>query len=223
MFIQPDWFDPTQPGVGTNRYAYSFNDPINKMDPGGNDAIEVAFPEYEIQVGDKEVEGLGHAGVVIINNETGETKYYEYGRYDEENLGWVRNRGIPNVVIGENGLPTEDSLISVLESISRQAGQEGAVVGRYHRGADDFEAMINYAEGRMADNRNPDREPYHTLYNNCLSFAQETARMGKGPIARTLSGLAPNLVPDVPTQVASDSDVLYSPATELFFSLIRFD
>lgn len=36
MFIQPDWFDPTQPGVGTNRYAYSHNDPINKIDPNGN-------------------------------------------------------------------------------------------------------------------------------------------------------------------------------------------
>lgn len=36
MFIQPDWFDPTQPGVGTNRYAYSFNDPVNNLDPNGN-------------------------------------------------------------------------------------------------------------------------------------------------------------------------------------------
>ena len=36
MFIQPDWFDPTQPGVGTNRYAYSHNDSINKIDPNGN-------------------------------------------------------------------------------------------------------------------------------------------------------------------------------------------
>lgn len=36
MFIQPDWLDPTQPGVGTNRYAYSHNDPINKIDPNGN-------------------------------------------------------------------------------------------------------------------------------------------------------------------------------------------
>lgn len=36
MFIQPDWYDPTHPGVGTNRYAYSFNDPINKSDPNGN-------------------------------------------------------------------------------------------------------------------------------------------------------------------------------------------
>ena len=36
MFIQPDWFDPTNPGVGTNRYAYSHNDPVNITDPNGN-------------------------------------------------------------------------------------------------------------------------------------------------------------------------------------------
>ena len=36
MFIQPDWFEVTDAGVGTNRYAYSFNDPVNISDPGGN-------------------------------------------------------------------------------------------------------------------------------------------------------------------------------------------
>ncbi|WP_424831376.1 RHS repeat-associated core domain-containing protein [Ruegeria sp.] len=36
IFIQPDWFEVTQPGVGTNRYSYSFNDPINLSDPSGN-------------------------------------------------------------------------------------------------------------------------------------------------------------------------------------------
>ncbi|MBT2132631.1 hypothetical protein KKW20_16060 [Planktotalea lamellibrachiae] len=35
MFIGPDWFEVTMPGVGTNRYSYSANDPVNKMDPGG--------------------------------------------------------------------------------------------------------------------------------------------------------------------------------------------
>ena len=35
MFIQPDWFEVTKAGVGTNRYAYSFNDPVNRHDPGG--------------------------------------------------------------------------------------------------------------------------------------------------------------------------------------------
>jgi len=35
-FIQPDTWDPTEPGVGTNRYAYADNDPINKSDPNGH-------------------------------------------------------------------------------------------------------------------------------------------------------------------------------------------
>lgn len=26
MFVQPDWLDPTEPEVGTNRYSYSHND-----------------------------------------------------------------------------------------------------------------------------------------------------------------------------------------------------
>jgi RHS repeat-associated protein len=36
MFIQPDWFEVTEPGVGRNRYSYSFNDPVNGRDPGGD-------------------------------------------------------------------------------------------------------------------------------------------------------------------------------------------
>ncbi|MCB2127824.1 MAG: RHS repeat-associated core domain-containing protein, partial [Rhodobacteraceae bacterium] len=36
MFIQPDWWEVTWAGVGTNRYAYSFNDPVNGRDPSGH-------------------------------------------------------------------------------------------------------------------------------------------------------------------------------------------
>ncbi|MCZ4271240.1 RHS repeat-associated core domain-containing protein [Maritalea porphyrae] len=35
-FIQPDWWNPADPAVGTNRYAYSLNDPVNKSDPSGH-------------------------------------------------------------------------------------------------------------------------------------------------------------------------------------------
>jgi hypothetical protein len=36
LFTSPDWLAPPIPGVGTNRYAYSFNDPVNLSDPNGN-------------------------------------------------------------------------------------------------------------------------------------------------------------------------------------------
>ncbi len=36
MFLQPDWWEVTEPGVGTNRYAYAGGDPVNGIDPGGH-------------------------------------------------------------------------------------------------------------------------------------------------------------------------------------------
>ena len=39
-FIQPDWWEVTKAGVGTNRYAYSFNDPVNKSDVNGHAWID---------------------------------------------------------------------------------------------------------------------------------------------------------------------------------------
>ncbi|MFK0693137.1 RHS repeat-associated core domain-containing protein [Mesorhizobium sp. IMUNJ 23033] len=35
-FISPDDWDPTMQGVGTNRYAYGQNDPVNRSDPNGH-------------------------------------------------------------------------------------------------------------------------------------------------------------------------------------------
>ena len=35
-FISPDDLDPVAEGVGTNRYAYAGNDPVNKSDPNGH-------------------------------------------------------------------------------------------------------------------------------------------------------------------------------------------
>ncbi|MER8964045.1 RHS repeat-associated core domain-containing protein, partial [Mesorhizobium sp. M0701] len=35
-FISPDDWDPTKAGVGTNRYAYAQNDPVNKSDTNGH-------------------------------------------------------------------------------------------------------------------------------------------------------------------------------------------
>jgi RHS repeat-associated protein len=44
-FISPDWWDPDKPGVGTNRYAYSDNDPINKSDTNGHNSEAEGDPD----------------------------------------------------------------------------------------------------------------------------------------------------------------------------------
>lgn len=55
-FISPDTWDPTLEGVGTNRYAYASNDPINKSDPNGH-----AFLTNVGKAIAKGIESLGRA------------------------------------------------------------------------------------------------------------------------------------------------------------------
>ncbi|WP_136439499.1 RHS repeat-associated core domain-containing protein [Pacificoceanicola onchidii] len=47
VFIQPDWFEVTKAGVGTNRYSYSANDPVNLRDPEGNESESAADPAQD--------------------------------------------------------------------------------------------------------------------------------------------------------------------------------
>ena len=56
-FISPDDWDPNLPGVGTNRYAYAENDPVNLSDPNGHivdtfwDAASIAYDVGKITYG----------------------------------------------------------------------------------------------------------------------------------------------------------------------------
>ncbi len=68
-FISPDDWDPVLEGVGTNRYAYAGNDPVNKADNNGHDyaysGFEAAFGfgvVAEISVGYYSDEESGNHG-----------------------------------------------------------------------------------------------------------------------------------------------------------------
>ncbi|WP_299133507.1 RHS repeat-associated core domain-containing protein [uncultured Amaricoccus sp.] len=50
LFVSPDWLEVTDPGVGTNRYAYAGNSPVNLSDPGGQ-YIETAWDAFSAAVG----------------------------------------------------------------------------------------------------------------------------------------------------------------------------
>ena len=113
---------------------------------------------------------LGHAAVVAVDESTGTTRYYEYGRYDSD-FGNVRRRIIPDVVFCD-GKPTEESLNELYDWLSENLGKGTPVVATYYDDAD-FQSIIDFAEDRMND---PGRRAYSwnpLKPNQCRSFAKE--------------------------------------------------
>ena len=110
-------------------------------------AILVVWPEYPIEVSEGfSVEGLGHAGVVIVDGDTGITKYYEYGRYDKEELGSVRNRIIPNVTMLD-GKIDGSSLKNMMSSLNSTAGKDNYAIGSIlPLGEGGYDSAVAFAE-----------------------------------------------------------------------------
>lgn len=77
-FISPDDWDPTMEGVGTNRYAYADNDPINKSDPNGRNAAVVKGAELAIR------------GIIAAIG------YLSADKLDDDKFNHSLLRGVPN-------------------------------------------------------------------------------------------------------------------------------
>ena len=139
--------------------------------PGVPDEVDIPSRRYRVSY-------LGHAGILFFSSQ-GESKYYEYGRYDRAAIGLVRRQEVPNLRITANGKPTLTSLNLVLNRISITAGHRGHIVGSYielAHGA--FNRMLAYATRRMSDNINPNRIPYDLTSNSCIHFMTTVAKIG---------------------------------------------
>ena len=171
------WFVPdplAEKYASMSPYMYCGGNPINVIDIDGRDAIYIAFPKYRANG----IPFTGHAGVLLIDNKTGLTKYYEYGRYNGSRIGKVRPVTIPNVVIGKDGKPTLKSLNRVLKQLSDISGDHGDIEGAYII-SDKFKEMNDYAKNKMKENDDPKRKKYSIINNNCATFAEDVITQDK--------------------------------------------
>lgn len=160
-------------------YNYVLDNPGNAIDPNGEDAVFISYTDYKVSLPVLgKTGGLGHGGVLIIDNKTGKTKYYEYGRYDKENKGLVRTLSVSNVKIGKDGKPTAESLTKVLAELSEKAGEGSKIKGAYVN-SDEYDKMQKYAQGKMDENSDPNRKEYDLLTNNCGTFAEDVIDQDK--------------------------------------------
>jgi len=195
-------------------YAYCMNNPVNMIDPDGRDAVFIAFPDYKISAFGRQWSNLGHAGVLLIDNKTGVTKYYEYGRYDKAEIGEVRQRTISNVVIDkETGKPTAASMDKVMGEISDKAGKGGRIEGAYIE-SDKFKEMNDYAQSKKAENNNPDRKEYSITSNNCGTFAADVVKQDPN-----VKKQAPAIIDPRPNSMAKEyqdnfKPIIYDPKTK---------
>ena len=166
--------------AGVNFYPYVDGNPTNRVDPSGEDAIYIQYRNYMVDTGFGFDMPFGHAAVIAVDPKTGETKYFEYGRYggDYGVVKGPKDRPIPNVVIGKDGKPTEASLKNLYQYVSKKWGKNSFVDDQYYADAD-YKKVVDFAYDRMNDKNRPPYSWNPLNRNHCFSFAHEAIAAGR--------------------------------------------
>ncbi|GHC52722.1 hypothetical protein [Neogemmobacter tilapiae] len=146
-------------------------------------AVIVTWPQYPIATSAGHVSGLGHAGVVLVNGASGETKYFEYGRYDKDEngnpIGAVRSVGVSNLSIVDGAI-TQASFEKMMLNLSHSSGKNtlasGSILPLSEGG---FNSALEFAKLAKADPTGVLGDYALVLdENTCYSFAKAVAAAG---------------------------------------------
>lgn len=165
-------------GRELNLYGYVGGDPINLIDVSGLAGCTVDFLGYRVTIpGTNKKMPLNHAGVLAYDDE-GNTRYYEYGRYPPGDHGRVRRQTVPDLEIGPDGKPTEESWEALEDALEEGPGK-GRTPFISCKEESDYDKIVDFAEERR---RNPQDFPAYSWNpfnpNTCVTFAREAVEAG---------------------------------------------
>jgi RHS repeat-associated protein len=168
-------------------WAWPSQNPLRFSDPSGHTAIPVVFPGFvpggqpdsfntagQYSTGENGLM-LGHAGVVLVDDNTGNATFYEYGPYDSPD-GQVHAINYGTVDANDPA-----SINALLERLSMGAGHGGAVLANIIPTTPaQLRRMQSYARHQTGSQAVVQRGPYNATSNNCGTFARNVVDSGIG-------------------------------------------